>query len=75
VRNRLPPPIGQPAPARPPDPRLKRWLRYKREFWLEEFVAYKRVAMTILLGVLFFLAILLFRFPRTTMRLFQLFSR
>ena len=60
--------------AKPREHRLVRWLRYKREFLLEELVAWKQAAIAVLIGILIVVSFLLYSFPRTTFRLVRFFG-
>src|SRR5687768_13860740 len=82
LRDRLPPRVA-PKPAmlhyaKPKDHPFMRWLRHRRDFVFEELVAYRRMGMALLVGVVFLAAVLLLvmlRMPRTSSALFRLFGQ
>jgi hypothetical protein len=51
--------------------RFARWLRHRREFLLEELVAYRRMAMAVLVGIILLLLLMVLRMPRTTASLLR----
>jgi len=63
--------------AKPKDHPFVRWLRHRRDFFLEELTAYRRMGMALLVGFFFVAAcllLLLLRSPRTAGALLRLFG-